>query len=408
MSVTILGIAKFIFNVILFISGCLAIVTSQFIGKLVTFGNKEVLQAWLSHTKEHFIVLLTTVVNIASKSPINIRIVTDSKTIPSSRFKINPSNGRLETSQPSNTVLIANHQIYTDWVFLWWLTYTAKLSGFVYIVLKASLKKLPVLGYGMKNYGFIFLSRKWETDQKTMGNQLASIDANARGKGSVSGNEPHKNSETGKETWPVGEEQHLSWPYSLIIFPEGTNMSANTRGKTQIYAEKVGRKPFNHLLLPRTTGLRYSLLKLRGTVDEVYDVTLAYSGLKASDYGQDIYKIEKVFLQGKNPERVDFFIRSFKINEIPIGKEDETPEEYAKSQKNFEEWLFNVWAEKDELMNNYYEYGSFLSENDDPKNFGILDTTLKVSKFDFLKIFTVPLLLILLGRISYQLYYLFQ
>lgn len=403
---TALGVVKTVLNLVVFLLGCLSIVTSQTVGIILSYGNREFRQAWLAQTKEHFIVLLTSVVNFASKSPIKVRIVTDSKSIPPSRIRLD-SKGRLESSMPGGTVFIANHQIYTDWVFLWWLTYTARLGGFVYIVLKASLKKLPILGYGMKNYDFIFLSRKWETDKVVMGNQLASIDANARGKGTVAGKEPMKTT-TSKDVWPAGEDKSRTWPYSLHIFPEGTNLSANTRRKTLAYAGKVGRAPFKHLLLPRTTGLRYSLLKLRDTVDEVYDITLAYSGLKASDYGQDIYKIEKVFLQGKNPERVDFFIRSFKIDEIPIGKEDETKDEYDIAQKKFEDWLFNVWSEKDELMDNYYKTGSFIRNAEEPDRYSTVDTVLRVSKLDFLKIFLVPMCLVLLGRIIYQLYCLFQ
>lgn len=403
---TTLGVVKTVVNLVAFFLGCLSIVISQTFGIVISFGNREFRQAWLAHTKEHFIVLLTTVVTFASKSPINIRIVTDSKSILPSRIRIN-SKGRLETSIPADTVLIANHQIYTDWVFLWWLAYTAKLGGFVYIVLKASLRKIPILGYGMKNYDFIFLSRKWENDKLVMGNQLASIDANARGKGEVAGIEPELTKDFHK-VWPAGEDKLKTWPYSLLIFPEGTNLSSNTRSKSLEYAEKVGRQPFKHLLIPRTTGLRYSLLKLQGTVDEVYDITLAYSGLKASDYGQDIYKIEQVFLQGKNPNRVDFFIRSFKIDEIPIGKEDETEEEYAAAQKKFENWLFGVWAEKDQLMDNYYKTGSFITEKDEQDRYNTTDTVLTVPKFDFIKIFFVPMFLLLLGRIIYQLYALFQ
>lgn len=403
---TAVGILKTVLNLVVFLLGCLSIVTSQTVGIILSGGNREFRQAWLAQTKEHFIVLLTSVVNFASKSPINIRIISDSKTIPPSRFRINPNNGKLESSLPANTVFIANHQIYTDWVFLWWLTYTARLGGFVYIVLKASLRKIPILGYGMKNYDFIFLSRKWATDKITMGNQLAAIDANARGKGNVAGKSPDKIGDE-KDVWPQGQDKSRTWPYSLLIFPEGTNLSANTRGKTLIYAEKVGRPPFKHLLLPRTTGLRYSLLKLKNTVDEVYDITLAYSGLQASDYGQDIYKIEQVFLQGKNPERVDFYIRSFKIDEIPIGKEEETEQESEQSQKEFENWLFDVWKEKDELMDNYYKTGSFITKESDLEKCTIVDTVLKVSKLDFIKIFVVPAVLILITRILFQLYYLF-
>jgi lysocardiolipin and lysophospholipid acyltransferase len=40
------------------------------------------------------------------------------------------------------------------------------MHGHLYIILKESIKYIPVLGTGMMMYGFIFLSRKWATDKE--------------------------------------------------------------------------------------------------------------------------------------------------------------------------------------------------------------------------------------------------
>ena len=65
----------------------------------------------------------------------------------------------------------------------------------------------------------------------------------------------------------------------LVIFPEGTNLSTNGRRGSKKWADKQGIDDLRHLLLPRSTGLLYCLQELRGTIDWVYDCTLAYEGI---------------------------------------------------------------------------------------------------------------------------------
>lgn len=65
----------------------------------------------------------------------------------------------------------------------------------------------------------------------------------------------------------------------LLIFPEGTNASDNGRRKSAQWAEKTGIKDMEHQLLPRSTGMFFCLNELDGTVDYVYDCTLAYEGI---------------------------------------------------------------------------------------------------------------------------------
>lgn len=68
-------------------------------------------------------------------------------------------------------------------------------------------------------------------------------------------------------------------PMWLLIFPEGTNSSDNGRVKSAAWAKKVGIKDMEHMLLPRSTGSFFCLNELKGTVDYVYDCTVAYEGV---------------------------------------------------------------------------------------------------------------------------------
>ena len=65
-------------------------------------------------------------------------------------------DGTLKCNFPHRLVLMANHQLYTDWMYLWWIAYTNKMHGRIYIILKESLKNLPIFGWGAQFYNFIF------------------------------------------------------------------------------------------------------------------------------------------------------------------------------------------------------------------------------------------------------------
>ena len=56
--------------------------------------------------------------------------------------------------------------------------------GHIYIILKQSLQYIPIIGWGMKFYGFIFMSRKMATDQPRMAYRLGKL-KQTPGKGSA-------------------------------------------------------------------------------------------------------------------------------------------------------------------------------------------------------------------------------
>lgn len=68
-------------------------------------------------------------------------------------------------------------------------------------------------------------------------------------------------------------------PMWLLIFPEGTNLSAETRATSRAWAAKSGVADLRHQLLPRSTGLHVCLQELKKTTDWLYDCTIAYEGV---------------------------------------------------------------------------------------------------------------------------------
>lgn len=138
------------------------------------------------------------------------------------------------------------------------MAYTSRMHGHLFIILKEVLKYIPIIGQGMMFYGFIFLSRKWAKDKPRFQHRLQKL--KSRHGGSLSGT------------------QSLD-PMWLLIFPEGTNMSKNSKESSTKWAEKTGVKDMDHVLLPRHTGLQFCLQELKGTVDWVYDCTVVYEGV---------------------------------------------------------------------------------------------------------------------------------
>ncbi|CCF57056.1 hypothetical protein KAFR_0C00610 [Kazachstania africana CBS 2517] len=341
----------------------------------------------LDQTKKAFICILITIWHVVA--PSKVRITTDNKTIPKGTFFIDLKKNKFSSNIKPNSVTIANHQIYTDWVFLWWLAYTSNLAGRVYIMLKKSLQSIPVLGYGMTNFKFIFMNRKWAADRVHLINSLRELDADARGTGSLTGSRPVSVDDNGLINWnttiqPSAEIKQSKkgtscWPYNLILFPEGTNHTANTLSKSIIFAEKANRKPLKNVLLPHSTGLRFCLRNLKPSLDILYDVTIAYSGIdKETKFAADAYGLGSIFLEGKYPSIVDIYIRAFEIENIPIDDEDQ-----------FVDWIYNVWKEKDELLENYHKNGN--SFGLDPElNYSTMDG-FSVSNWEFFLVLAFPL-----------------
>ena len=131
------------------------------------------------------------------------------------------------------------------------------MHGHLYIILKESLRYIPLIGPGMAFFGFVFMSRKMATDQPRLAHRIGKL------------KQVH--------VTPTGEKYRN--PMWLLLFPEGTNISDNGRVRSAAWAEKIGVQDLKHMLLPRSTGLLFCLRELKGTLEYVYDCTVAYEGV---------------------------------------------------------------------------------------------------------------------------------
>jgi 1-acyl-sn-glycerol-3-phosphate acyltransferase len=202
------------------------------------------------------------------------------------------------------------------------------MSGHFYIILKESIKYIPLLGQGMQLFNFIFMSRKWEKDKPRMAYRLGKLKQRIIGSNKLR-------------------------PMWLLIFPEGTNLSDNGRANSAKWAAKQGLPDLRHQMIPRSTGLHFCLQELKGTVDYVYDCTMAYEGIPYGGYGEEYFTLRSSYFEGRPPKSVNMFWRRFAIDSIPLDTIEE-----------FDVWLRARWTEKDDLLEEYVTTGRFPPSQD--------------------------------------------
>ncbi|KAI0814701.1 acyltransferase-domain-containing protein [Xylaria sp. FL0064] len=334
-------------------SGILAVHLSQFLGAPLYLINRDLFYAYMSLTKACFGLLITTMTQWWA--PTLIRISGDASV--ADQLSLTP-DGRVQLSFPERMVLIANHQIYTDWLYLWWVGYTSnpQMHGHIFIILKESLKWIPIVGPGCMFIGFIFMSRKMAVDRPRLAHRLQKLKTRH------------------PDPYDDESEGYLD-PMWLLLFPEGTNLSGNGRKKSASWAEKTGLKDPQHVMLPRSTGMYFILTELKGTVDYVYDCTVAYEGVPRGGYGEDYFTLSSTYFQGRPPKSVNFYWRRFALADIPLD-----------SQEDFDKWLRERWYEKDALLEQYVSTGRFPANGAGVK--GHLETEVKTQYWwEFLKIY---------------------
>lgn len=295
-----------------FLAGAMAINATQFLGAPLKMLDPEFYSAYMAFTKQSFGVLLTSMTQWWS--PTVVRVSGDTS-IPKQLAR--RADGNLECKFPSRLVMMANHQLYTDWLYLWWVSYTNNMHGYIYIIMKESLKNIPIFGWGAQFYNFIFLKRDWEADKQNFEKHLNQLD------------DPKK-------------------PMWLLIFPEGTNLAKSTKEKSKEWARKNGLTDMKHQLLPRSKGLQFCLKNLRNSTEWLYDCTIGYEGIPPGQFGQDIFTLRSSMFEGRPPKSVNMHFRRFKISEIPIDND-----------RAFEVWLRNRWREKDYLLEHFAQYNTF-------------------------------------------------
>ncbi|KAI3737036.1 hypothetical protein L2E82_27030 [Cichorium intybus] len=167
--------------------------------------------------------------------------------------------------------------------------------------------KLPVFGWGFHILEFISVERKWEVDESNMQKILSTF-------------------------------TNHSDPLWLAVFPEGTDFTEQKCIKSQKFAAENGLPILKNLLLPKTRGFHACLEVLRGSLDAVYDVTIAYKN-RCPTFLDNVFGIE--------PSEVHVHVRRISLDNIPH------------SQSECNAWVLRSFQLKDQLLSDFITRGHF-------------------------------------------------
>ncbi|XP_062378242.1 lysocardiolipin acyltransferase 1 [Sardina pilchardus] len=203
------------------------------------------------------------------------------------------------------SVIIMNHRTRLDWMFLWCCLLRYSYLRLEKICLKAGLKAVPGFGWAMQVASFIFIHRRWEEDRTHMANMLQYF-------------------------------CHIREPLQLLLFPEGTDLTENTRARSDDFAEKNGLPKFEYVLHPRTTGFTFIVNTLRegDNLDAVHDITVAYP--------KNIPQTERHLVLGLFPREIHFHVRRHPVSALPAGGEA------------LQAWCQERWVEKERRLRDFY------------------------------------------------------
>ncbi|KZT52522.1 hypothetical protein CALCODRAFT_512032 [Calocera cornea HHB12733] len=326
--------------------GCISIVAFQLlVWPLQLF---EPTRKWhyelIDWTKESFALLCMCVIQWFA--PVKIVMTADEGIDLDSLVTTDAKGQLVEFKLPQKFICIANHQnprangkqCYMDWMYLWCTLSFAHAHAHIYIILMDRFKWIPVVGWGMQFYRFMFIKRSWIADRIYLGKNLLKLGQ-----------------------WAM----KASEPFVLLIYPEGTLVSDSTRALSRKYSEKTGIPDMTNMLLPRSTGLLFCLRTLSPSIPDLglVDFTVGYAGIPAAGYGQDYYTLRSVFFNGISPPTLHLHLRVWQAKDLPLGDMSDSATRGAEATQEekdvFDKWLLDRWREKDRLMDEFYKNGEF-------------------------------------------------
>lgn len=201
-------------------------------------------------------------------------------------------------------LVLSNHQSWTDIVVLQKVLH--RKTPFIKFFLKKELIWVPILGLAwwaldfpfMKRYSASFLEKK-----------------------------PHlkgKDIEITKRACA----KYRNLPVSVMNFVEGTRFTANKHRKQ--------KSPYQHLLRPKAGGVGFVMSALGEYLTGILNVTIAYPEGRRSFWDFLCGRVKKIIVR---------------IETLPVSKEllgDYIND--ASYREAFQNWLNNLWAEKDMLL----------------------------------------------------------
>lgn len=211
-------------------------------------------------------------------------------------------------------ILIANHQHWLDWWYIWMYAWIENISGQVFFLLVYWIQYIPIIGWGVWFFEFVFMRQKWIYDADNLRSKLTLLQP----------------------------------PFALVIFPEGmVNTPVNRATSQRYHSKECIKTPHSiHTLVPKTRGIKYCLERLRGKIDCLMDCTIGYSDMKETDVPFERFSLNRVFFEGKGPKTIHIHTERVKLDVIPL-----------ENQVEFTEWIRGVFINKDRLIQKFFSLG---------------------------------------------------
>ncbi|RHY47656.1 hypothetical protein DYB34_010083 [Aphanomyces astaci] len=204
-------------------------------------------------------------------------------------------------------VWISNHRTRIDWMLLWSLGLRTNTLHQLKIVLKDSLRAVPVFGWAMQAFQFIFLSRDWKTDEKALTRLLTHL----------------------------GRARPNS---TYLLFPEGTDLAPSSVIKSNQFAATRGLPP-RHYTLTAWFPLFVCWDDNDMTYPCSYDLTLCYVDHKDT---KDQRPSEASLLSGHMPSAIKILLERIPIESIPLDA------------ASLRQWMDDRFAAKEAMLDQWY------------------------------------------------------
>lgn len=219
-----------------------------------------------------------------------------------------------------NSIILMNHRTRLDWLFYFCILYRINALNQIKVILKDALKKIPGPSWAMQFGLFIFLKRKWDHDAPLMSQFISYY-------------------------------KKINKTITILIFPEGTNLTIDTITKSNEFAARENYKSYKYVLHPRTSGFNhlFNEMKSNELLDAIHDVTIFYE--------KNVPENESDFLNGHFPDKINFFVDYHSVNFVL------EPEQWLKERWEHKEQHLEVLHEKTNSLTNE-EYSKFKLDNE--------------------------------------------
>ncbi|KAI0238534.1 Lysocardiolipin acyltransferase 1 [Lamellibrachia satsuma] len=114
-------------------------------------------------------------------------------------------------------VIMMNHRTRLDWMYFWSVLVRQSGASTEKIILKSPLKHIPGAGWAMQQVAFMFIDRQWDRDRKVL-------------------------------TYLMNHYTDLNVNMQILIFPEGTDLTKDTKERSHAYAKKYNLDCYNGML----------------------------------------------------------------------------------------------------------------------------------------------------------------